>query len=77
MSSKINEIVKQHGLKVGDEMKNIHGETIPGSCILSDSMIIHREEDHYRLIMENPITGEQHQQFIRAEALAALKNYAG
>ena len=78
--SQINRIVTEHGIKPGEPMRNVHGEVIEGSCVLSPYMFIHREDGPtggYRLISENALLGDQHQEWISADTLAALRGYAG
>lgn len=74
--SVISEIVERHGLKPGQPMRNVNGDDIPGSAVLSRYMVIHRDDNGYRLISENPLLGSQTDQWISKETLAALAGFA-
>lgn len=76
--SHISSIVRKHGLKPGDTMRNVHGEEIADSCVIDGYTIIHREDGErggYRIISENPLLGDETQQFFTADAMAILKAY--
>lgn len=75
--SNISDIVTKHGLKLGDKMRNIHGEEIENSAVLSNhGVIIRRDNDiasGYDLILESPIHGTQASHWLSAKTVETLK----
>ena len=72
--SNISAIIREAGLKTGDQMLNVHGDAIPDSVVVDSYTIIYRASDgRYEMFHERPIVGGEVRQSFSAEAMAAIK----
>lgn len=71
----IRQVIEQHGLKAGDTMKNIHGEDIAKSIVLSPSTVALAVDDGYpgvEIIAER-MSGIEDRMFLTTESFALLQ----
>lgn len=75
MDSHIHEIITKHNLKQGDEMRNIDGEVIPQSKVISNYCIAIKRDynDGYDLFIEDVMAGTQTRHWFSDDSMAIIK----
>lgn len=76
MESQISKIIAKHGLIPGQPMKNVHGEDIDGSVVLSNYTVVlsNKPSAGYTLINERALEGTEQQVFLTEGAFAILQS---
>lgn len=72
----IMQIIRDHKLKPGDMMKNVAGEEVARSLVLSGTTyLIQDTEDSYMLVQENPLTDEARTIYLHADTMKVLQEF--
>lgn len=72
----IRDIIEKHDLKPGDMMKNVVGEEVSRTLVLSSmTYLIQDTADSYMLVQENPLTDEARTIYIHADTMKVLQEF--